>query len=68
MHGHGEPSVHQEQESVCLPFFDHLSPFSTVFASTGDPESFGISRSWRAARFSDRLKNGENGENGQRHV
>jgi hypothetical protein len=68
MREHDKPSVRQEQESVCLPFFDHLSPFSTVFASTGDPESFGISRSWHAARISNRLKNGENGKNGQRHV
>jgi hypothetical protein len=48
--------------------FRPFSPFSTVFAGAADPESFGISSAWRTAPFFAPLKNGENGENGGRHV
>jgi hypothetical protein len=51
-------------KSVCLPFFDHFSPFSTVFAGAADRESFDVSNAWRATPFFAPLKNGENGERG----
>jgi hypothetical protein len=53
---------------VCLPFFDRFSPFSTVFAGAADRESFDVSSAWRATLFLQPLKNGENGEDGERRV
>jgi hypothetical protein len=53
---------------VCSPFFDHFSPFPTIFESGADTESFGLSSGWRYAPFLQPLENGENGENGEQHV
>jgi hypothetical protein len=50
-------------KSVCLPFFDRFSPFSTVFAGAPDRESFDVSSAWRATPLFTPLENGEDGEN-----